>query len=65
VNSSLLGELDLSRLTAKYGSRRPACSRERGYVLLRQPDGSLSVHTSRSRSGDTDHADFSRSIAKP
>src|SRR5262249_46238987 len=65
VNSRLLGEFDLSRLTAKITDHAVQLARaERGYVLLRQPDGSLSVHTSRSRAGDTDHADFSRSIAE-
>ena len=37
---------------------------ERGFVLLLQSDGSLTVHTSRSRAGDEPHAEFSRSIAE-
>ena len=37
---------------------------ERGFVLLRQEDGSLSVHTSRDLRGDAVRAEFSRSIAQ-
>ncbi|HEY2404559.1 MAG TPA: sigma 54-interacting transcriptional regulator [Polyangiaceae bacterium] len=65
VNSGLVGEFDVPRLTAKITDYAVQLARaERGYVLLRQVDGSLSVHTSRSRSGDLEHAEFSRSIAE-
>ncbi|HLV20388.1 MAG TPA: sigma 54-interacting transcriptional regulator, partial [Polyangiaceae bacterium] len=65
VNSQLVGELDLVRLTARITDFAVELSRaERGYVLLTEPDGSLSVHTSRSRSGDELHSEFSRSVAE-
>jgi serine/threonine-protein kinase PknK len=65
VNSELASELDLERLTARVTDYAVELSRaERGFVLLEQPDGSLTVHTSRSREGDPAHAEFSRSIAR-
>ncbi len=64
VNSDLVGELDLEKLTARVTDHAVDLARaERGFVLLSQPDGSLTVHTSRTRRGDEAHAEFSRSIA--
>jgi len=37
---------------------------ERGFVLLAEADGTLSVHAARSSAGDEPHAEFSRSIAE-
>jgi serine/threonine-protein kinase PknK len=65
INAELAGELDLDRLTVRVIDHAVQLLRaERGFVLLLQTDGSLSVHTSRSRAGDEPHAEFSRSIAK-
>ncbi len=65
VNSVLVGELDFDRLTARVTDYAVELSRaERGYVILQERDGSLTVHTSRSRTGDEPHAEFSRSIAE-
>jgi transcriptional regulator with GAF, ATPase, and Fis domain/tetratricopeptide (TPR) repeat protein/predicted Ser/Thr protein kinase len=65
VNSVLVGELDFERLTAYVTDYAVELSRaERGYVILQERDGSLTVHTSRSRTGDEPHAEFSRSIAE-
>jgi len=65
VNAELVGELDLERLTARVTGYAVELTRaERGYVILREPDGTLSVHSSRSRAGDEPHAEFSRSIAE-
>ncbi len=65
VNAELAGELDLGRLTARVTDHAVELLRaERGFVLLREDDGSLTVHTSRSRAGDDPHAEFSRSIAE-
>jgi transcriptional regulator with GAF, ATPase, and Fis domain len=64
VNSELVGELDLDRLTARVTDHAVDLARaERGFVLLRSADGTLTVHTSRARGGGEDHAEFSRSIA--
>jgi serine/threonine-protein kinase PknK len=64
VNSELVGELDLGKLTARITDHAVDLVRaERGSVLLRAEDGSLTVHTSRSRGADEAHAEFSRSIA--
>jgi transcriptional regulator with GAF, ATPase, and Fis domain len=64
VNSELVGELDLDRLTARITDHAVDLARaERGSVLLTAPDGSLTVHTSRARGADDAHAEFSRSIA--
>ena len=65
VNSRLVGELDLDRLTERVTDYAVELSRaEHGFVLLKQPSGALTVHTSRSRGGDAAHAEFSRSIAE-
>ncbi len=65
VNAELAGELDLDRLTARITDYAVELLRaERGFVLLLQDDGTLTVHTSRSRAGDDPHAEFSRSIAE-
>jgi serine/threonine-protein kinase PknK len=65
VNSRLVGELDLVRLTERITDYAIELARaEHGFVLLRQETGALSVHTSRSRAGDAAHAEFSRSIAE-
>jgi len=65
VNSDLAGELDLERLTSKIVAHAVELLRaERGFVLLSQADGSLSVHAARSSLGDEPHAEFSRSIAE-
>ena len=65
VNAELAGELDLGRLTARVTDHAVELLRaERGFVLLREGDGTLTVHTSRSRAGDEPHAEFSRSIAE-
>lgn len=65
VNAELVGELDLERLTSRVVSHAVELTRaERGYVILREPDGSLSVFSTRSRLGDEPHAEFSRSIAE-
>ncbi|HTV21757.1 MAG TPA: sigma 54-interacting transcriptional regulator [Polyangiaceae bacterium] len=65
INSELLAEFDLERLTVRVIEYAlELLNAERGYVLLRQPDGSLSVHTSRDFRGDVARAEFSRSIAQ-
>ena len=65
VNSELVGEYDLDRLTGRVTDYAVELLRaERGFVLLRQDNGALTVHTSRSRFGDEEHAEFSRSIAE-
>jgi transcriptional regulator with GAF, ATPase, and Fis domain len=63
VNSELAGELDLERLTTRITGHAVELARaERGFVILREADGSLTVHASRG-GGDRAHAEFSRSIA--
>jgi len=65
VNSRLVGELDLERLTERITDYAVELARaEHGFVLLKQPSGALTVHTRRSRGGDAAHAEFSRSIAE-
>ncbi|HEX3774935.1 MAG TPA: sigma 54-interacting transcriptional regulator, partial [Polyangiaceae bacterium] len=65
VNSRLVGELDLARLTERVTDYAVELARaEHGFVLLKSESGALSVHTSRSRAGDAAHAEFSRSIAE-
>src|SRR5690606_4162307 len=65
INSELLGEFDLERLTVRViECALELLNAERGFVLLRQDDGSLSVHTSRDLRGDVARAEFSRSIAQ-
>jgi len=65
INSELLAEFDLERLTVRViECALELLNAERGFVLLRQEDGSLSVHTSRDNRGDVARAEFSRSIAQ-
>jgi transcriptional regulator with GAF, ATPase, and Fis domain len=65
VNGDLAGELDLERLTAKIiGHAVELLRAERGYVLLAEADGSLSVHAARAGAGDAARTEFSRSIAE-
>ncbi|HWO14912.1 MAG TPA: sigma 54-interacting transcriptional regulator, partial [Polyangiaceae bacterium] len=65
INSELLAEFDLERLTVRViECALELLNAERGFVLLRQEDGSLSVHTSRDNRGDVVRAEFSRSIAQ-
>jgi len=65
VNSRLVGELDLARLTERVTDYALELSRaEHGFVLLKQASGALTVYTQRSRAGDDPHAEFSRSIAE-
>jgi len=64
VNSRLVGELDLERLTERVTDYAVELARaEHGFVLLKQASGALTVYTQRSRAGDA-HAEFSRSIAE-
>ncbi|HEX6766903.1 MAG TPA: sigma-54-dependent Fis family transcriptional regulator, partial [Polyangiaceae bacterium] len=64
VNSDLAGELDLERLTARITGYAVELARaERGFVILRDDDGTLTVHAARGSGADSVHADFSRSIA--
>ena len=65
VNARLVGALDLERLTERVTDYAVELARaERGFVLLKQASGALTVHASRSRAGDSAHAEFSRSIAE-
>ena len=65
VNSDLAGELDVERLTAKIiGHAVELLRAERGYVLLAEADGSLTVHAARGGAGDAARTEFSRSIAE-
>jgi serine/threonine-protein kinase PknK len=65
VNSELAREIDLGKLTARITDHAVDLARaERGFVLLRDSDGALAIHTSRSRGADESHAEFSRSIAE-
>jgi serine/threonine-protein kinase PknK len=65
INAELLGEMNLERLAERVtGHAVDMLQAERGFVLLRDSDGRLSVHTSRARAGDAQHAEFSRSIAE-
>jgi serine/threonine-protein kinase PknK len=65
INSELVGMLDLDRLTARVTDHAVDLLRaERGFVLLLQDDERLSVHTSRTESSHSAHAEFSRSIAQ-
>ncbi len=65
VNSDLAGELDVARLTTKIiGHAVELLRAERGYVLLAEPDGSLTVHATRGGAGDAARTEFSRSIAE-
>ena len=65
VNSRLVGELDIERLTERVTDYAVELARaDHGFLLLKQASGALTVHTSRSRVGDAAHAEFSRSIAE-
>jgi transcriptional regulator with GAF, ATPase, and Fis domain/tetratricopeptide (TPR) repeat protein/predicted Ser/Thr protein kinase len=65
VNSRLVGELDLARLTERVTDYAVELARaDHGFVLLKQASGALTVYTQRSRAGDAAHAEFSRSIAE-
>ncbi len=65
VNSDLAGELDVERLTAKIiGHAVELLRAERGYVLLAESDGSLTVYAARGGAGDAARTEFSRSIAE-
>ena len=65
VNAELAGELDLDRLTARVTDHAvDYCVPSGASCSCVQSDGSLTVHTSRSRAGDEPHAEFSRSIAE-
>ncbi len=65
VNGDLAGELDLDRLTTKIiGHAVDLLRAERGFVLLTEADGGLTVHAARASAGDASHAEFSRSIAE-
>lgn len=65
VNSDLAGEVDLERLISKIiGHAVELLRAERGFVLLAEADGSLTVHAARGAVGDAARAEFSRSIAE-
>ncbi len=65
INRELLGEVDLTRLTSKVISHAVELLRaERGFVILRGEGGELVVHSSSTREGDSEHLQFSRSIAE-
>jgi serine/threonine-protein kinase PknK len=65
INRDLLGELDLGKLTAKIVCYAvELVQAERGFVILRDADGGLAVHSSSTRPGDIEHQQFSRSIAE-
>jgi transcriptional regulator with GAF, ATPase, and Fis domain len=65
INSELVGELDVERLAERITEYAVRLVRaERGFMLLVHEDGSLRVHALRSRSGDEQHVEFSRSIAE-
>jgi transcriptional regulator with GAF, ATPase, and Fis domain len=65
INHELLGELDLQALTSKITEYAlELLGADRGYVILREHDGRLSAHTSKSRKTSEEHVDFSRSIAR-
>ncbi|MGC4089989.1 MAG: sigma 54-interacting transcriptional regulator [Polyangiaceae bacterium] len=65
VNAELATEHDLERLTARITDYAVELARaERGLVLLRNPDNTLSIQSSRARGADQPDAEFSRSIAE-
>ena len=65
INAELLGEVNLELLAARVTDHAvDMLQAERGFVLLRDATGKLSVHTSRGRLGDSPAAEFSRSIAE-
>ncbi len=65
INGELAGEIDLDRLTARITDYAVDLLRaERGFVVLLDGTGALTVHTSRTRLGDEPHEEFSRSVAR-
>jgi len=65
INGELAGEIDLDRLTARITDYAVDLLRaERGFVVLLDGEGALTVHTSRTRVGDEPHEEFSRSVAR-
>lgn len=65
INAELAGVVDLQRLTERVVDHSvDLLHAERGYLILLDDNGELTVHTSRVREGDDAHADFSRSIAE-
>jgi transcriptional regulator with GAF, ATPase, and Fis domain len=65
VNAELARELDVEHLTARIIDFAVELARaERGLVLLRAADGSLSIHTSRARGANLPDPEFSRSVAE-
>jgi serine/threonine-protein kinase PknK len=65
VNTELVGEVDLDRLTGRVTDHAvDMLQAERGLVILREPDGTLRVRTSRARGGGTAEEEFSRSVAE-
>lgn len=65
INRELLGEVELPKLTARVIEHAVELLRaERGCVILREADGTLQVYSSSTRPGDTQHLEFSRSIAE-
>lgn len=65
INAELAGVVDLQRLTERIVDHSvDLLHAERGYLILLDEDGRLTVHTSRVRDGDDAHAEFSRSIAE-
>ncbi len=65
INRDILGEVDSSKLLTKVIAHAVELIRaERGFVILRDDEsGELVVHSSSTRSGDSEHLQFSRSIA--
>ncbi len=65
INAELAGVVDLQRLTERVVDHSvDLLHAERGYLILIDDGGELTVHTSRVRNGDDAHAEFSRSIAE-
>jgi transcriptional regulator with GAF, ATPase, and Fis domain len=65
INAELAGVVDLERLTERVVDHSvDLLHAERGYLILVDERGLLSVHTSRVKDGDDAHAEFSRSIAE-
>lgn len=65
INAVLARENELEKLVETIiGYAIDIVQAERGYLILRERDGSLTVHASRTKTGDRTHAEFSRSIAQ-
>lgn len=65
INRELLSDLDLEKLLKKVISHAVQLVKaERGFVILQDRDGELHVHSSSTRAGDSEHQQFSRSIAE-